>query len=376
MAIEGPLEELGIQDVLQLLELARKTGVLTVRSDRLDDEAVVHFDHGTIIFAARRRSTRRLGQVLIRAGKLTEGELERGLELQRQTPERRLAEILLEMGSVSESDLERVLQFQMEETIYEVMAWDQGYFRFEERHVGDNRVLARIRVESLLMEGARRVDEWTQLESKVPSADAVPALSYSAAGEGLTSAPLELRPEEWEVLAEIDGERDVRQIAAALGRSTFDVAKMIFGLVNVAVVQIQERRSRMPERELHAAVREVEQLLKAGQAEEAARRAGELEGSQPESAELALLSGRALQAQGRMRAAAEAYARAAGLDPHSADAHYRLGFAAVRTGELRRAADAWRTFLRLSEGGPRRKVVAHALAAVDTLDQLLAQETS
>ncbi len=375
MAIEGPLEELGIQDVLQLLELARKSGVLTVRSDRLDDEAVVHFEKGTVIFAARRRSTRRLGQVLIRAGKLTEGELERGLQLQRQTPERRLAEILLEMGSVSEQDLERILQFQMEETIYEVMAWDQGYFRFEERHVGENRIRARIRVESLLMEGARRTDEWTQLESKVPSADAVPALSPSA-GETGTGAPLELRPEEWEVLAEIDGSRDVRQIAAALGKSTFDVAKLIFTLVNLAVVQIQEKRSKMPERELHAAVREVEQLLAAGQAEEAARRAGELEGAQPERAELALLSGRALQAQGRMRAAAEAYARAAGLDPLSPDAHYRLGFAAVRTGELGRAADAWRTFLRLSDGGPRRKVVAHALAAVDTLDQLIGQEVA
>ena len=375
MAIEGPLEELGIQDVLQLLELARKTGVLTVRSDRLDDEAVVHFERGTVVFAARRRSTRRLGQLLIRGGKLTQGELERAMEMQRYAPERRLAEILLEMGSVAETDLDHFLRFQMEETIYEVMAWDQGYFRFEEQATGGGRVLARVRVESLLMEGARRVDEWTRLESKVPSADAVPALSPSA-GESLTGAPLELRPEEWEVLAEIDGERDVRQISAVLGRSTFDVAKMIFGLVGLAVVQIQERRSRMPERELHAAVREVEHLLAGGQVEEAARRAGELAASQPERAELALLSGRAFQAQGRMRAAAEAYARATGLDPQSADAHYRLGFAAVRTGELARAADAWRTFLRLSDGGPRRKVVAHALAAVDTLDQLLAQEAS
>ena len=373
MAIEGPLEELGIHDVLQMLELARKTGVLTVRSDRLDDEAVVHFDKGSVIFATRRRSTRRLGQVLIRAGKLTERELERGLELQRQTPDRRLAEILLEMGSVSESDLERSLNLQMEETIYEVLAWDQGYFRFEEQQVARSRVLARIRVESLLMEGARRVDEWTQLESKVPGADAVPALSPSA-GDALTGAPLELRPEEWEALAEIDGEHDVRQIAAALGRSAVDVARVIFRLVNVAVVQIRERRSRMPERELHAAVREIERLLATGDAEEAARRSGELESAQPESAELALLSGRALQAQGRMRAAAEAYARAAGLDPLSADAHYRLGFAAVRTGELRRAAEAWQAFLRLGEGGPRRKIVTHALVAVDTLDQLIGQE--
>ena len=60
MAIEGPLKELSIQDVLQLLALANKTGVLTVRSDRLNDEAIVHFSDGAIVFAVRRRSTRRL----------------------------------------------------------------------------------------------------------------------------------------------------------------------------------------------------------------------------------------------------------------------------------------------------------------------------
>jgi hypothetical protein len=37
------------------------------------------------------------------------------------------------MGSVEEEELERQLRFQMEETIYEVMPWNDGHFRFEER---------------------------------------------------------------------------------------------------------------------------------------------------------------------------------------------------------------------------------------------------
>src|SRR5690606_24243168 len=74
MAIEGSLRELGFQDVLQLLELARKTGVLTLTTERRDDDAEVHFDAGQIVFARRRKSQRRLGQQLIRSGKLTERE--------------------------------------------------------------------------------------------------------------------------------------------------------------------------------------------------------------------------------------------------------------------------------------------------------------
>jgi tetratricopeptide (TPR) repeat protein len=369
MAIEGPLQELSIQDVLQLLDLAHKTGVLTIRSESQDDEAIVHFSKGAIVFAVRRRSTRRLGQMLIRSGKLTQRELEHALEQQRRDPTRRLAELLLEMGSISEEELEAQLRFQMEETIYEVMAWAEGYFKFEERsEVAQNRLLARVRVESLLMEGARRIDEWTRLEAKVPSADAVPQLAPGKEGE---STPIELKPEEWEVLAEIDGERDVGQIAADLGRSSFDVAKTIFGLVSTGVVNVQERHAALSQPEVQRAIIEVDRLLKLGKLEDAEKLASELETGYPDNAELALLSGRALAAQGRMRAATEAFARAVGLDPLFAEAHYHLGFTAIRTGELDRATQAWDTYLRLSQNGNQRQLVSQALNHVRSLSQLL-----
>ena len=369
MAIEGPLQELSIQDVLQLLDLAHKTGVLTVRSESLDDEAIVHFSKGAIVFAVRRRSTRRLGQLLIRSGKLTQRELDSALDLQRRDPTRRLAEILLEMGSITEEELERQLRFQMEETIYEVMAWEEGYFRFEERaEIASNRLLARVRVESLLMEGARRIDEWTRLEAKVPGAEAVPSLAPGKEGE---SAPLELRPEEWEVLAEIDGERDLGQIAADLGRSSFDVARTIFGLMSTGVVQIQERRSTMSQPEVQKAVAEVDRLLRENKLEEAEKLANDLDANYPDDAELEVLVGRVFAAQGRMRAATEAFTRAVSLDPLLADAHYLLGFSSVRTGELDRATAAWDTYLRLSPNGGYRQMVSQALNHVRSLSQLM-----
>lgn len=369
MAIEGPLQELSIQDVLQLLDLAHKTGVLTIRSETLDDEAIVHFGKGAIVFAVRRRSTRRLGQMLIRSGKVTQRELDWALEQQRRDPTRRLAEILLEMGSITEEELEKQLRFQMEETIYEVMGWTEGYFKFEERsEIAQNRLLARVRVESLLMEGARRIDEWARLESKIPSADAIPTLAPHNNDE---STPLELRPEEWEILAEVDGERDLGRIAADLGRSSFDVAKTIFGLVSTGVIQVQERHAVMSQPEVQRAIQEVDRLLRENKLDDAEKLATELETNYPENAELALLSGRALAAQGRMRAATEAFARAVGLDPLYADAHLQLGFTAVRTGDLERAAGAWETYLRLSQNGTQRQLVTQALTHARSLSQLL-----
>jgi tetratricopeptide (TPR) repeat protein len=278
------------------------------------------------------------------------------------------------MGSIGEEELERHLRFQLEETIYEIMPWDEGYFKFEERpELAEQRLLARVRVESLLMEGARRIDEWTRLESKVPGPEAVPVL---AAGNEREASPLDLRADAWEVLAEIDGERDVRQIAADLGRSAFDIAKVVYGLVSTGVLEISERQPRMPELELQRAVAEVESLMDEGKAEEAHKLAGQLEASYPERAELSVLAGRTLVAQQRMRAATESFTRAVGIDPLYAEAHYLLGFAAVRTGELERATRAWETFMRLAPNGERRQLASQALAALRALTQIVARATA
>lgn len=375
MAIEGPLRELGLQDVLQLLELARKTGVLALHTERRDDDAELHFDRGQIVHARRRKSQRRLGQQLLRSGKVTERELQRALEYQRRDPTQRLGRVLVEMGSVAREEVERQLRFQIEEAVYELMAWTEGQFRFEEREqvgLGDPEV--RVRVESLLMEGARRIDEWARLEARIPSAESIPVLAPSDGAGDSADAPLELRPDEWEVLAEIDGERDLRQIAAALGRSSFDVARIVYGLVSTGVVTIEEQPARLSERELESAVAEARRLLESGEAEAAGRLAAELQSAFPDRAELALLEGRALVAQGRMRAATEAFARAVGLDPLAPDGHRRLGFAAARIGEFERAGRAFESYLRLAADGDRGHAAAQALSAVRTLSQILADE--
>lgn len=366
MPIEGPLRELGIQDVLQMLDLAQKSGYLLVRSQRMKDEAVVHLSDGEIVFASRRRSMRLLGQQLLREGKLTQGELERALELQRADPKQRLGAILVEMGCVDRSELDRQLRFQIEETVYDLLAWNEGYFRFEETDDTPAGPV-HVRVDSLLMEGARRIDEWARLESRIPSADCVPVL---APGDDSRSF-LDLRPEEWEVLAEIDGERDLRLIASDLGRSAFDVAKIVYDLASLEVVRVRDEPFLAGERELVPLLDELELKLADGDVEAAERRARELQRMYPERPELPMIAGRALAAQGRLRAAAESFDRAVALDPLSVDAHYHLGMAAIRIGDLSRAGAAWGTFLRLAPPGDRRTYVERAVAALDELKRVL-----
>src|SRR5437870_5840100 len=180
MAIEGPLRELGIHDVFQLLDLSRKTGVLRVTSELRHNAGTIYFEEGTIIFAEIRSNPHPLGGLLMRTGKITEADLERARDMQqRQGDKRRLGEILVSLGAITQREVERQVRFQIEEVVFEVMSWNEGYFSFNEQPETKvpTEVSVRIPVEALLMEGARRIDEWSRIERRIPHVGVVPSLA-------------------------------------------------------------------------------------------------------------------------------------------------------------------------------------------------------
>src|SRR6185503_17830732 len=239
MAIEGPLRELGIHDVFQLLDLSRKTGVLRVVSELRNNEGKVYFDSGSVVYAEIRSNPHPLGALLVHSGKIDEADLGRARDLQIRGDKRRLGRILVAIGALTERELERQVRQQIEEVIFELMNWHEGYFSFSEETLKDvpADILVRIPTEALLMEGARRIDEWSMIEKKIPHLGVVPAFAGNqAGGEG----DLDLLPSEWSVLVAIDGARDVRSLAVALGASEFETAKTVFGLESAGVLVLKE----------------------------------------------------------------------------------------------------------------------------------------
>lgn len=237
MAIEGPLRELGIHDVFQLLDLSRKTGTLAVTSELRDNEGTVHFQNGKVVAAAIKSNPHRIGELLMRAGRVTAAQVAEASAAQKERGDsRRLGEILLDMGAITQKELERQIRIQIEAVVFELLSWREGFFRFEEGPMqGDPMV--QIGTEALLMEGARRIDEWSRISDRVPSLLAIPRLTSL---QDDSHAPmLDLLPSEWEVLTMIDGELDLRAIASRLARTEFDTAKVVYGLVSTGVVELK-----------------------------------------------------------------------------------------------------------------------------------------
>ncbi|HET7233506.1 MAG TPA: DUF4388 domain-containing protein [Longimicrobium sp.] len=369
MAIEGPLRELALSDVFQLLDLSRKTGVLTIRNEARQRPAIVRFDRGAVVSAALGEDHERIGHLLLRAGKVTEAQIEQARAQQSRTPGRPLGEILVEQGSVSADDVKRQLRFQIEEAVYALIQWKDGYFRFEEGPpVQNGGVGVRVPTESLLMEAARRVDEWSTLENKIPNMGVIPAL----VSDSPDAPTLDLHPSEWEVLAEIDGKRTLKEIATQLGRAEFEVAKIVYGLVTTGIVEILEEPAETASaalaRPLRDALGEAKLALSDGQADRARRLLDELSHAHGDQPEVWLLLATAQRRLGRWAEAVASLARAAALDPLSAITHYDLGFAAAHTGDMHRAHEAWSTYLRLEDGDSvRREKATKAMAAAEAL---------
>jgi uncharacterized protein DUF4388 len=178
MAFQGSLAELHLPDIIQLISVSGKTGVFQLTNGALQ------------------------GQIYLHDGKIVHASLE---------------------------------DISGEEAVYALAIWSQGDFKFEPGTATTHRTISKSNT-NLLMEAARRLDEWRVLSKKVPSTDWVPEFVVLDNREG----QINLNTSEWMILSKIDGQRSVKQIAAECSLSVFDVAKILYGLVAAGLIGLKE----------------------------------------------------------------------------------------------------------------------------------------
>ena len=231
MAIKGSLKEASLPDVLQLLSMGKKTGCLAVT--HRNNFGYIYFDKGRICYASIVNRRDRLGDSLVKAGSITQAQLDAAIAAQAAHRDKRLGELLVAQGAISRDALHEQIRTQIEEAVYFLFTWMQGTFNFESDVAPEEQdFLLSINPESLLLEGARRVDEWSLIEKKIPSFDLIFELDRKKVAE----REVELTREQEIVLALIDGRRDVAMVIEESSLGEFDVGKSIYGLITAGYV--------------------------------------------------------------------------------------------------------------------------------------------
>ncbi|MBX7118706.1 MAG: tetratricopeptide repeat protein [Gemmatimonadaceae bacterium] len=231
MAIRGSLKEASLPDVLQLLSMGKKSGCLSVT--HRSNFGSIFFDKGRICYASIVNRRDRLGDILVKSGLLQQEQLDEAIRLQDKARGRRLGELLVEHGMISKEELHAQIRIQIEEAVYYLFTWAEGTFNFEsDIRPEEQDFLVSINPESLLLEGARRVDEWGLIEKKIPSFDLVFEVDRRKADE----YDDKLTPEQHTLLQLIDGRRDVHALVDESGLVEFEVGKALFGLATAGLL--------------------------------------------------------------------------------------------------------------------------------------------
>ncbi len=178
MAFQGSLAELHLPDIIQLISVSGKTGLF-------------HLTDGAL-----------KGQIYLNDGKIVHAQLE---------------------------------DASGEEAVYALAIWSRGDFMFEPGISTELRTISKSNT-NLLMEAARRLDEWRVLSKKIPSTELVPEFVVQDTREG----QINLNTSEWLILSKIDGTRSIKQIAQASGLSVFDAAKILYGLIATGLIRLKE----------------------------------------------------------------------------------------------------------------------------------------
>ena len=232
MSFQGNFSTIPFPDVLQLLTVGKKSGTLAVIQGETRKE--IYFKDGRIIAASSDSPDDRLDTYLIKRGSIARLDSERAIKAQELTG-KSLAATMLELNIISQEQLSDLLRAQVEELIFRVFSWDTGSFEFAEGRLPQtDYMLSAINTMNLLMEGTRRIDEWTRVQKLLPPENSILRVVPSGPKE---RASVQLTGNEISVLSLIDGERSIEEVREKSNIGEFETSKAIYGLVMAGLVE-------------------------------------------------------------------------------------------------------------------------------------------
>jgi hypothetical protein len=232
MALKGNLRDFTTTQLLNLINLARKTGTLTIQGS---DTANMAFREGKLIYAYMGNGESNLAIVLQSAGKLSEEQSRIIQTRARGTSDKQLGHMLIQAGYVTQSDIIQSVRQYVLDVVYKLFTWVDGNFRFDANVLpSSDRITIPIDLESVIMEGSRRLKEWEVLQEELPDLEV--ALRFTDRPDARLHN-VNLTVEEWRVVSFINPRNTIQQIARANNLSDFEIRRIVYGMLQAGLVE-------------------------------------------------------------------------------------------------------------------------------------------
>lgn len=232
MALKGNLKDFSTTQLLNLVNLARKTGMLTVNSGK--HNAVLYFKDGRLIHASTNADAGHLAAMLLKTGKLTKEQADTVNHQSGSTSDRVIGKFLMDSKMVSRDDIIQGVKDYMLDIVYDLFTWDEGNFYFEQDALPkSDRITIPLNLDNVILEGSRRIEKFNELKEELPDLATI-ALK-------ITDKPLrdvKLTQDDWRVISHIHPRNSVKQIAQNNNMDEFQIRKIVYGMLQAGLVEI------------------------------------------------------------------------------------------------------------------------------------------
>jgi hypothetical protein len=233
MAISGNLKGMPTDDLLQLIARGQKSGVLMIKSD--NEIRNVFFDKGKITGINSSRSKDRLGALLIRKGILSPDKLHE-LRTDQVVKDVYIGQLLVQSKVLTEEVLRGVLIEQVQEVLFDILSWETGDFVFEERNlITSETIIDGINTNNLLMESARRKDEFDRVMQSFPSKDMV----FRVSGNADSQLPDKFGTES-QILEYLKKPKSIGEILLHINATEFEIYSTLKKMLDIGVFERDE----------------------------------------------------------------------------------------------------------------------------------------
>ncbi len=233
--MKGNLRSFSLVQLLNLIHLARKTGQLVIQQSS-ENTAQLYFLQGKLAYASLNHSDSDVLDVLYRIKRLTPQQYQALKKRTKGLSDKEIGLLLVNAGYFTPNEILQALVQGYRDVVRTLFTWPEGEFTFDPKAPPPKgKILVRVGLENLIIEGARRLREWERLQQEIPSLDV--ALKF--VDKPRTNVKdLNLSVEEWKVLSYVSPKNTLRQIAKALNMSEMDIRRVVYGLIQAGVVEL------------------------------------------------------------------------------------------------------------------------------------------
>lgn len=234
MALKGNLRDFSVTQLLNLINLARKTGTLTLEGP--DAIAWVSFRGGKLIYAQIGNEDGSLTGILTKSGNISPKQAKVIRTHATEKSDKELGLLLINAGYLSQTDILASLRKYILDITYQLFTWIDGLFRFDAGVLPpDESITIRLDLENIIMEGTRHLQEFELLKEEIPNLEM--GLTFVERPDA-NIRDVQLTVEEWKVVSYINPKNTIHQIAKANKMNELDIRRIVYGLLQAGLVEI------------------------------------------------------------------------------------------------------------------------------------------